>query len=96
MLRKKTIITQFKNLFSENQDSAEKRHDWHTVGRFPGTKMTGYLQPVFSWIALKCGKRWAMNINVNTFEFKTRVGKPADATRYKKFLKKFEKCSPQE
>ena len=31
-----------------------------------------------------------------TFELKTRVGQPADATKYKKHVRKFEEGTPQE
>jgi hypothetical protein len=30
------------------------------------------------------------------FSLKTRVGQPSDATKYKKYIKKFEEGSPQE
>jgi hypothetical protein len=62
----------------------------------PRVKKEGHLLPVLPLIPYK-------NSNVDeekgryiAFELKTRVGKPSDATKYKKFVRKFEEGSSQE
>ena len=64
--------------------------------RIPRVQKAGHLLPVLPLIPYK-------NSNVDeekgryiAFELKTRVGQPSDATKYKKFVRKFEEGSPQE
>ena len=72
--------------------------------RIPRVKKAGYLLPVNSqgqedWLPLIPLKSPSVEEDKGkyiAFELKTRVGQPSDATRYKKYVRKFEEGSPQE
>jgi len=64
--------------------------------RIPRVKKAGYLLPVLPLIPLKSPSVEEDKGKYIAFELKTRVGQPSDATRYKKYVRKFEEGSPQE
>jgi hypothetical protein len=64
--------------------------------RIHRVKKAGYLLPVLPLISLKLPSVEEEKGKYIAFELKSRVGQPSDATRYKKFVRKFEVGSPQE
>ena len=64
--------------------------------RIPKVKKAGYLISVLPLIPLKSPSVEEDKGKYIAFELKTRVGQPSDATRYKKYVRKFEEVSPQE
>ena len=68
----------------------------HSKSVVPRVKSGGALAPVLPLVPLKIpsvedekGMFWV-------FELKTRVGQPADSTKYKKYVRKFEEGTPQQ
>ena len=64
--------------------------------RIPKTKKAGALQPILPLIPIKLEKEEDDKSAFITFELKSRVGQPADATKYKKHVRKFEEGTPQQ
>ena len=64
--------------------------------RIPRVKKAGHLLPVLPLIPYKNSSVDKEKGRYIAFELKTRVGQPSDATKYKKFVRKFEEGSPQE
>ena len=64
--------------------------------RIPRTKKPGALQPILPLIPIKLEKEEEDKSSFITFELKSRVGQPADATKYKKHVRKFEEGTPQQ
>ena len=64
--------------------------------RIPRVKKAGYLLHVLPLIPLKLPSVEEDKGKYIAFKLKTRVGQPLDATRYKKYVRKFEEGSPQE
>ena len=60
------------------------------------TKRAGSLIPVLPLLPIKLPTPVEEKGKWLTFELKTRVGQPNDATKYKKQVRKFEEGSPQE
>jgi hypothetical protein len=64
--------------------------------RIPRVQKAGHLLPVLRLIPYKNSNVDEENGRYIAFELKTRVRQPSDATKYKKFVRKFEEGSPQE
>ena len=64
--------------------------------KIPRANKSGHLLPVLPLIPLKTTKMEEEKGNFIAFDLKTRVGQPSDATKYKKYVKKFEEGNPQE
>ena len=62
----------------------------------PRVKKAGYLLPVLPLIPTKLPSMEEEKGRYLAFDLKTRVGQPSDATKYKKYVCKFEEGSPQE
>ena len=63
--------------------------------RITRVKKAGYLLPVLPLIPIKSPIVEEDKGKYIAFELKTRVGQPSDATRYKKYVLKFEEGSPR-
>jgi hypothetical protein len=63
--------------------------------RIPRIKKAGHLLPVLPFIPYKNSSVEEEKGRYIAFKLKTRVGQPSDATKYKKFVRKFKECSPQ-
>jgi hypothetical protein len=59
-------------------------------------KKLGHLLPVLPLIPQKTTKMEEEKGKIIAFDLKTRVGQPSDATKYKKYVRKFEEGNPQE
>jgi hypothetical protein len=59
-------------------------------------KKLGHLLPVLPLIPQKTTKMEEEQGKIIAFDLKTRVGQPSDATKYKKYVRKFEEGNPQE
>ena len=66
------------------------------ASRIPKTKRSGSLQPVLPLIPEKLPSTEDEKSHFLSFELKTRVGQPADSTKYKKYVRKFEEGTPQQ
>jgi len=64
--------------------------------KIPRVKKAGYLLPVLPLIPIKSPSMEEEKGRYIAFDLKTRVGQPSDATKYKKYVRKFEEGSPQE
>jgi len=67
-----------------------------TVSKVPRGKKAGFLSPVIPLIPSKLPGVEEERGKFIAFELKTRVGQPSDASKYKKYVRKFEEGSPQE
>ena len=95
MLLKKTKITQFKELFWKIK--IQQRKEMLSINnRIPRVKKSGHLLPVLPLIPQKTTKMEEEKGRFIAFDLKTRVGQPSDATKYKKYVRKFEEGNPQE
>ena len=66
------------------------------ASRIPKTKRPGALQPVLPLVPEKLPSTDEEKALFISFELKTRVGQPADGTKYKKYVRKFEEGTPQQ
>ena len=64
--------------------------------KIPRVKKSGHLFPVLPLIPQKTTKMEEEKGRFIAFDLKTRVGQPSDATKYKKYVRKFEEGNPQE
>jgi hypothetical protein len=64
--------------------------------KIPRVKKSGRLLPVLPLIPYKKSNVDEEKGRYIAFELKTRVGQPSDATKYKKFVRKFKEGNPQE
>jgi hypothetical protein len=64
--------------------------------KIPRVKKSGHLLPVLPLIPQKTTKMEEEKGKFIAFDSKTRVGQPSDATKYKKYDRKFEDGNPQE
>lgn len=64
--------------------------------KIPRVKKSGHLLPVLPLIPQKTTKMEEEKGRFIAFDLKTRVGQPSDATKYKKYVRKFEEGNPQE
>jgi hypothetical protein len=95
VLLKKTNITQFKELFWKIKIQQRKEMlSMHT--EIPRVKKSGHLLPVLPLIPQKTTKMEEEKERFIAFDLKTRVGQPSDATKYKKYIKKFEEGNLKE
>ena len=95
MLLKKTNITPFKELFWKIK--IQQRKEMLSINnRIPRVKKSGHLLPVLPLIPQKTTKMEEEKGRFIAFDLKTRVGQPSDATKYKKYVRKFEEGNPQE
>ena len=95
MLLKKTKITPFKELFWKIK--IQQRKEMLSINnRIPRVKKSGHLLPVLPLIPQKTTKMEEEKGRFIAFDLKTRVGQPSDATKYKKYVRKFEEGNPQE
>ena len=95
MLLKKTKITQFKELYWKIK--IQQRKEMLSMNaKIPRANKSGHLLPVLPLIPLKTTKMKEEKGNFIAFDLKTRVGQPLDATKFKKYVKKFEEGNPQE
>ena len=62
----------------------------------PRVKKAGYLLPVLPLLPIKSLGVEEEKGRYIAFDLRTRVGQPSDATKYKKYVRKFEEGSPQE
>jgi hypothetical protein len=58
-------------------------------------KKLGHLLPVLPLIPQKTTKMEEEKGKFIAFDLKTRIGQPSDATKYKKYVRKFEEVNPQ-
>jgi hypothetical protein len=95
VLLKKTKIKQFKELFWKIK--IQQRKEMLSMNnKIPRVKKSGHLLPVLPLIPQKTTKMEEEKGRFIAFDFKTRVGQPSDATKYKKYLRKFKEGKPQE
>jgi len=95
VLLKKTNITPFKELFWKIKIQQRKEMlSMHS--KIPRVKKSGHLLPVLPLIPQKTTKMEEEKGRFIAFDLKTRVGQPSDATKYKKYVRKFEEGNPQE
>jgi hypothetical protein len=95
VLLKKTNITPFKELFWKIK--IQQRKEMLSINnRIPRVKKSGHLLPVLPLIPQKTTKMEEEKGRFIAFDLKTRVGQPSDATKYKKYVRKFEEGNPQE
>jgi hypothetical protein len=62
--------------------------------KIPRVKKSDHLLPVLPLITQETTKMEEEKEKFITFDLKTRVGQPSDATKYKKYVKKFEEGNP--
>ena len=62
----------------------------------PKVKAGGALSPVLPLVPIKLAAVDDDKGMFVVFELKTRVGQPADSTKYKKYVRKFDEGTPQE
>ena len=62
----------------------------------PKVKSGGALSPVLPLVPIKLSAVDDDKGMSVVFELKTRVGQPADSTKYKKYVRKFKEGTPQE
>ena len=95
MLLKKTKITPFKELFWKIK--IQQRKEMLSINNWiPRVKKSGHLLPVLPLIPQKTTKMEEEKGRFIAFDLKTRVGQPSDATKYKKYVRKFEEGNSQE
>jgi hypothetical protein len=95
VLLKKTKITPFKELFWKIE--IQQRKEMLSINnKIPRIKKSGHLLPVLPLIPQKTTKMEEEKGKFIAFDLKTRVGQPSDATKYKKYFRKFEEGNPQE
>jgi hypothetical protein len=94
VLLKKTNITLFKELFWKIK--IQQRKEMLSINnRIPRVKKLGHLLPVSPLIPQKTTKMEEEKGRCIAFDLKTRVGQPSDATKYKKYVRKFKEGNPQ-
>jgi hypothetical protein len=79
----------------EHQDPANKEM-LRIQSKIPIANMAEHLLLVFPLIPHKSSRVEEDNGGYMAFELKTRVVRPSDATKYKKFVRKFKEVIPQE
>jgi hypothetical protein len=95
VLLKKTNITQFKELFWKIK--IQQRKEMLSMNnKIPRVRKLGHLRPVLPLIPQKTTKMEVEKVKFMALDLKTRVGQPSDATKYKKYVRKFEEGNPQE
>jgi hypothetical protein len=95
VLLKNTKITQLKELFWKIK--IQQRKEMLSMNnKIPRVKKSGHLLPVLPLIPQKTTKMEEEKGKLIAFDLKTRVGQPSDATKYKKYIKKFKEGNPQE
>jgi hypothetical protein len=95
VLLKKTKITQFKELFWKIKIQ-QRKEMLSTNNKIPRVEKSVHLLPVLPLIPQKTTKMGEKKGKFIAFDLKTRVGQPSDATKYKKYVRKFEEGNPQE
>jgi hypothetical protein len=64
--------------------------------KIPRVKKSGHFLPVLPLIPQRTTKMEEEKGKFIAFDLKTRVGQPSDATKYKKYVRKFQEGNPQE
>jgi hypothetical protein len=95
MLLKKTNIIPFNELLWKIKIQ-ERKEMLSMHSKIPRVKKSGHLLPVLPLIPQKTTKMEEEKGKFIAFDLKTRVGQPSDATKYKKYVRKFEEGNPQE
>jgi hypothetical protein len=95
MLLREDKITTFKELYWKIKTQGY-REMMSMQGKIPRVKKAGHLIPVLPLIPAKLNSFEEEKGRYITFELKTRVGQPADSTKYKKYMRKFKEGTPQE
>ena len=95
MLLREDKITTFKELYWKIKTQGY-REMMSMQGKIPRVKKAGHLIPVLLLIPAKSSSFEEEKGRYIAFELKTRVGQPADSTKYKKYVRKFEEGTPQE
>jgi hypothetical protein len=94
VLLKKTKITPFKELFWKIK--IQQRKEMLSINnKIPRVKKSGHLLPVLPLIPQKTTKMEEEKGRFIAFDLKTRVGQSSDATKYKKYVRKFEEGTPK-
>jgi hypothetical protein len=88
VLLKKIKIAPFKELFWKIKIQQQKEMlSMHT--KIPRVKKSGHLLPALLLIPQKTTNIDEEKGKFIAFDLKTRVGQPSDATKYKKYIRKF-------
>lgn len=95
MLLREVIITPFKDLYWKIKVQ-QSRDMLSMKSNIPRVKKAGYLLPVLPLLPIKSPGLEEEKGRYIAFDLRTRVGQPSDATKYKKYVRKFEEGSPQE
>jgi hypothetical protein len=95
VLLKKIKITPFKDFFWKIRIQQRKEMLSMHV-KIPTVKTLDHILPVLVLIPQERTKMEAEKWKNIAFDFKTRVGQPSGATKYKKYVRKFEEGNPQE
>ena len=95
MLLREVIITPFKDLYWKIKVQ-QSRDMLSMKSNIPRVKKAGYLLPVLPLLPIKSLGLEEEKGRYIAFDLRTRVGQPSDATKYKKYVRKFEEGSPQE
>ena len=95
MLLREVIITPFKDLYWKIKVQ-QSRDMLGMQSKIPRVKKAGYLLPVLPLLPIKSLGVEEEKGRYIAFDLRTRVGQPSDATKYKKYVRKFEEGSPQE
>jgi hypothetical protein len=92
VLLKKTKITQFKELFWKIKIQQRKEMlSMHT--KIPRVQKSAHMLPVLPLLPQEVEEEKGKFI---AFDLKTRVEQPSDATKYKKYVRKFKERNPHE
>jgi len=94
LLKKK--IKYLQELIRKIQVNKRKEIMLSIKSRIPKSKTSGSLIPVLPLVPEKLPTIEEDKGKYLIFELKTRVGQPADSTKYKKYVRKFEEGSPQQ
>jgi hypothetical protein len=95
VLLKKFMIPQLRELFWKIK-VLQNKEMMSIQSRIPGVKKAGHLLPILPLIPYKNSNVDEKKGRYIAFELNTRVGQLSDATKYKKFVRKFQEGSPQE
>ena len=96
MLLKKKKIKYLQGLVRTIRINRRKFKMLNIKARIPRIKTAGSLIPVLLLVPLKLPTVEEDKGMYLVFELKTRVGQPANSTKYKKYVRKFEEGSPQQ
>jgi hypothetical protein len=95
VLLKNFTITPFREFFWKIK-VLQNKEMMSIQSKIQRVKKVGHLLPVFPLKPHKNSNVDEENGRYIAFELMTRIGQPSDATKYKKFVRKFKEGSPQE